>query len=133
MAGNTPAGGLEKVRLDKWLWAARFYKTRSAATDAVAGGKIEVNGDTPKPAKTIQAGDTIRVRLGPFEHIVVVTGVAERRGSAAQAATLFEETAASVAARERHAEMLRLAPNLEFDQGKPNKKDRRALDKLRGR
>lgn len=132
MAGKA-ADALEKVRLDKWLWAARFYKTRSAATEAVTGGKVEVNGEHPKPAKTIQHGDEIRVRLGPFEHILKVTGLAERRGSATQAATLFEETAASLAARERHAEMLRLAPNMEFDEGKPNKKDRRALEKLRGK
>jgi ribosome-associated heat shock protein Hsp15 len=133
MAGLQSDGSLEKVRLDKWLWAARFYKTRSAATDAVAGGKVEVNGEHPKPAKTVQAGDEVRVRLGPFEHILQVTAVAERRGTAAQAARLFQETAASLAMRERHAEQLRLAPNLEFEQGKPNKKDRRALDKLRGR
>ncbi|MES2305543.1 MAG: S4 domain-containing protein [Gemmatimonadota bacterium] len=133
MAGKGSEESATKVRLDKWLWAARFYKTRSAATEAVAGGKVEVNGEHPKPAKTIQRGDLIRVRLGPFEHIVQVTGLAERRGSATQAAALFEETVASVAARARHAEMLRLAPAMEFDEGKPSKKDRRALDKLRGR
>jgi len=133
MAGSQPDAGPERARLDKWLWAARFFKTRSAATEAVAGGKVEVNGEHPKPARMVQPGNEIRVRLGPFEHIVVVTAVAERRGTAAQAARLFQETPASLAARERHAELLRLAPNLEFDQGKPNKKDRRALDKLRGR
>ncbi|MEO5799194.1 MAG: S4 domain-containing protein [Gemmatimonadales bacterium] len=133
MAGKGSEATEAKVRLDKWLWAARFYKTRSAATEAVAGGKIEVNGEHPKPSKTVQPGDEIRVRLGPFEHILNVTGVAERRGSATQAAALFEETAASLAARARHAEMLRLAPAMEFEEGKPSKKDRRALDKLRGR
>ena len=133
MAGTQSDSSPEKVRLDKWLWAARFYKTRSAATDAVAGGRVEVNGEHPKPAKTVQAGDEVRVRMGPFEHILQVTAVAERRGTVAQAARLFQETPASLAARERHAEQLRLAPNLEFEQGKPNKKDRRALDKLRGR
>ena len=133
MAGAQPDGGPGKVRLDKWLWAARFFKTRSAATDAVAGGKVEVNGEHPRPAKTVQAGDEVRVRLGPMEHILTVTAVAERRGTTALAARLFQETPASLAARARQAEQLRLAPNLEFEQGKPNKKDRRALDKLRGR
>lgn len=133
MAGATPSGSSTKVRLDKWLWAARFYKTRSAATEAVAGGKVEVNGEHPKPAKTVQAGDEVRLRVGPFEHILHVTAVAERRGTVAQAAALFEETMASLAARARHAEMLRLAPNLEFEDGKPSKKDRRALNRLRGR
>lgn len=133
MAGSQPDASPGRARLDKWLWAARFFKTRSAATEAVIGGKVEVNGEHPKPARMVQAGTEIRLRLGPYEHVLVVTDVAERRGTAAQAAKLFQETAASLAARERHAEQLRLAPNLEFEQGKPNKKDRRALDKLRGR
>jgi ribosome-associated heat shock protein Hsp15 len=133
MAGSQPDSGSDRARLDKWLWAARFFKTRSAATEAVIGGKVEVNGEHPKPAKLVQVGAEIRLRAGPFEHILIVTAVAERRGTAAQAARLFQETPASLAARERHAELLRLAPNLEFEQGKPNKKDRRALDKLRGR
>ncbi|MES2124154.1 MAG: RNA-binding S4 domain-containing protein [Gemmatimonadota bacterium] len=133
MPGADAARPSGKTRLDKWLWAARFYKTRSAATEAVQGGKIEVNGERPKPARTIQPGDEIRIRLGPFEHILHVTALADRRGSAAQAATLYLETEASRVARERHAEVLRLAPSLEFDRGRPGKKDRRALDKLRGR
>lgn len=121
------------VRLDKWLWAARFFKTRSAATEAVSGGKIEVNGDSAKPARAIGPGDTVVVRLSPYRWELKVTGVADRRGTAAQAAKLYHETSASLAAREHHAEMLRLAPNLEFEEGKPSKKDRRALAKLRGR
>ena len=87
------------VRLDKWLWAARFYKTRSAATDAVLGGKVDVNGDSAKPARTVRAGDTIVVRVAPYRYEVAVTGVGERRGTAAQAAELYQETQASVAAR----------------------------------
>lgn len=122
-----------KVRLDKWLWAARFYKTRSAATDAVNGGKIEVNGEGAKPARPVQPGDTIRIRLAPYEQIVKVTGLAERRGSAAVAAGLYRETDASRAARERLREQLRMAPNLEFTAGKPSKKDRRAFEKFRGK
>jgi ribosome-associated heat shock protein Hsp15 len=123
----------DTVRLDKWLWAARFFKTRSAATEAVAGGKVEVNDQRPKPAHPVRSGDTIRVRLPPFEHIVVVTGMAERRGSAAAAAALFQETDASLAARERLREQHRLAPSLQFTEGKPSKKERRAYEKVRGR
>ena len=123
----------QKVRLDKWLWAARFFKTRSAATDAVHGGKIDVNGEGAKPARPVQPGDTIRIRLAPYEYIVVLTGLADRRGSAAIAAGLYQETAASRAARERLHEQLRLAPNLEFTAGKPTKKDRRAFEKFRGK
>jgi ribosome-associated heat shock protein Hsp15 len=119
------------VRLDKWLWAARFYKTRTAASEAVAGGKVELNGETAKPARQVTPGDTIRVRIAPFEHIVVVTGLGERRGSAKEAALLFEETEPSRAAREAKAQQLRDAPLLRFDAGKPSKKDRRALDRFR--
>lgn len=122
-----------KVRLDKWLWAARFFKTRSAATEAVAGGKVEVNGDAAKPARLVGPGDTVRLRLSPYEWILEVTGTAERRGSAEQAATLYAETEASRVARERTAETLRHAPSLEFDRGRPSKKDRRTYDRLRGR
>ncbi|MGH7593651.1 MAG: RNA-binding S4 domain-containing protein [Gemmatimonadales bacterium] len=123
----------DTVRLDKWLWAARFFKTRSTATEAVHGGKVEVNGQRPKPAHLVRFGDTIRLRLAPYDHVVVVTGIAERRGSAAAAAALFQETAASLAARERLREQLRLAPSPEFTAGKPTKQDRRALEKVRGR
>ena len=121
------------VRLDKWLWAARFYKTRSAATDAVLGGKVDVNGDGAKPARTVRAGDTIVVRVAPYRFEVVVTGVGERRGTAAQAAELYQETQASAAARALLADQLRLAPSLEFSEGRPSKKDRRTIEKLRGR
>jgi ribosome-associated heat shock protein Hsp15 len=122
---------MTSVRLDKWLWAARFYKTRSAATEAVLGGKVEVNGDGAKPARSVSPGDTIRVRIAPHEWTVVVTALAERRGSAAQAALLFEETEESRTGRERRAQQLRDAPLLRFDQGKPSKQDRRTIRKLR--
>ncbi|MEZ4377352.1 MAG: RNA-binding S4 domain-containing protein [Gemmatimonadales bacterium] len=121
------------VRLDKWLWAARFYKTRTAATEAVHGGKVEVNGESAKPARAVVPGDTITVRIPPFTTTLVVTGLAERRGSAAVAAGLYEETAESREARTRHAQLLRDAPLLRFDEGKPSKRDRRRLDRLRGR
>jgi ribosome-associated heat shock protein Hsp15 len=79
----------ERVRLDKWLWAARFFKTRSLATDAVTGGKVEVNGDHAKPAKAIKPGDEVRLRLGPYEHVLIVRALADRRGSATIAQALY--------------------------------------------
>jgi ribosome-associated heat shock protein Hsp15 len=118
-----------RVRLDKWLWAARFFKTRSLATDAVAGGKVEVNGDRAKPAKAVGPGDEIRLRLGPYEHVVIVRGIAERRGSAEIAQALYEETEASRAERERLSAQLRMAPAafVYEEKGRPTKKDRRDL------
>jgi len=125
--------GTEKVRVDKWLWAARFFKTRSLAVDAIAGGKVLVGGDRIKPAKMIQAGDELSVRLGPYEHVVIVRGVSERRGPATVAATLYEETEASLAARQKLAEQLRMAPAAFVfeEKGRPTKKDRRDIERLR--
>ena len=122
----------EKVRVDKWLWAARFFKTRSLATEAVDGGKVDVNGARVKPAKLVGPGDEVRVRVGPQLFVVRVTDTAERRGSAEVAATLYEETEASRAARERVREQARLSP-VTFDEGKPDKRDRRDARKYKGR
>ncbi len=121
------------VRLDKWLWAARFFKSRSAATTAVAGGKATVNGVVAKPAHTVRQGDMVGLRLGPVRWELAVTDIAERRGTTAQAAALYQETPASLAARSLLAEQLRLAPTLEFSEGRPSKKERRTWQKLRGR
>ena len=120
------------VRVDKWLWAARFFKTRSLATDAVAGGKVEVNGERAKPAKSVKPGDEIRLRLSPYEHILIVRGIAERRGPASVAQGLYEETEASAAERRRLAEQLRMSPAAFVfeDRGRPTKKDRRELTKF---
>ena len=122
-----------RVRVDKWLWAARFFKTRSLAADAVAAGKVEVNGERVKPAKLLQLGDEVRVRLGPYEHVVHVRGVSERRGPASVAVTLYEESAASVAARAKLAEQLRMAPAafVYEEKGRPTKRDRREIDRFR--
>ena len=119
------------ARLDKWLWAARFFKTRSLAADAVEGGKVEVNGEKPKRSRMVRPGDRIRVRLGPFEHRITVLAVAHRRGSAATAASLFLEDAESRAARDRLAEQHRLAARLHAGEsrGRPSKKARRDLDR----
>src|SRR5689334_16677190 len=127
---STPAG---RVRIDKWLWAARFFKTRSLAAEAVTAGKVEVNDEHVKPAKLIQLGDSISVRLGPFLHVVHVRGLSERRGPATVATTLYEETAESLAARARLAEQLRMAPAafVYEDKGRPTKRDRREIDRFR--
>ncbi len=125
----------ERVRIDKWLWAARFFKTRSLASEAVAGGKVEVNGERAKPAKLVRLGDEVRCRQGPYEHVLVVTGLAERRGTASAAAALYQERPESRAARERVAEQLRLGASAwSYDEkGRPTKRDRRELDRFRRR
>jgi ribosome-associated heat shock protein Hsp15 len=122
------------VRIDKWLWAARFYKTRGAATEAVVGGRVRVNGERIKPAKDVQAGDVVELRIGDVRWTLVVDGVAEKRGPAAVAATLYRETDESRAERERRAQERRLAgvdartANLG---ARPTKQERRRLDALR--
>ena len=93
----------DKTRVDKWLWAARFFKTRSLAAEAVAGGKVQVNGERVKRAKPLQIGDEIRIRMGPYEHRIMVRQLSSQRGPAARAAELYEETPESVAAREAMA------------------------------
>ena len=121
---DRPTGddGDDRVRLDKWLWAARFFKTRSLAADAIAGGKVQLNDERVKRAKGVQPGDRVRVRLGPYEHEVVVRALSERRGPASEAATLYEETPASVAARERLAVQLRsVTHDYSFEKGRPSK------------
>ena len=123
-----------RVRLDKWLWAARFFKTRALAAEAVEGGKVQVNGERPKRARPLQLGDQVRIRLGPYEHTVAVRALSARRGPAARAAELYEETAASRTAREALAIQLKsLHAVFGPDKGKPTKKDRREIDRLRGR
>jgi ribosome-associated heat shock protein Hsp15 len=119
----------DRVRLDKWLWAARFFKTRSQASEAVDGGKVELNGGRAKPAKEVRVGDELRIRLGPYEHHVVVRGLSDKRGPASVAQALFEETAESIAAREKLREDHRLAPALFVyeEKGRPRNKARRAL------
>ena len=123
-----------RVRLDKWLWAARFFKTRALAAEAVEGGKIEVNGDRPKRARPVQLGDEIRIRLGPYEHIVLVQALSDRRGPASHAATLYQETDASRTRREELAIQLKsLHAVFGPEKGRPTKKDRRQIERLKGR
>ncbi len=124
-----------RVRLDKWLWAARFFKTRSLAADAVSGGKVTMRGDRVKPARPLQVGDEIAIRLGPYEHVVSVRALSARRGPATVAATLYEETPESLAARTRLAEQLKMAPAalVYEEKGRPTKRDRRDIEKWRKR
>jgi ribosome-associated heat shock protein Hsp15 len=123
-----------RVRLDKWLWAARFFKTRALAAAAVEGGKVQVNGDRPKRARPLQVGDEIRVRLGPYEHAITVRALSARRGPASEAAGLYEEAAASRAAREALAIQLKsLHAAFGPDKGRPTKKDRREIQRLKGK
>lgn len=119
----------EDLRIDKWLWAARFYKTRSAAAEAVRGGQVEVNGARVKPSRTLAPGDVVRVRRGPLEQQVTVLQLSRQRGPASAAAALYAELPESLAARERLAEQLRLEARsgLRAPPGRPTKKDRRAL------
>lgn len=122
-----------KVRLDKWLWAARFFKTRALAAEAIEGGKVEVGGARVKRAKLVQVGDSIRLRLGPYEHVVNVLDLSERRGPAPVAATLFAETTESKKIREElQLRMKAATPQFGYDSGKPTKKQRRDIERLRG-
>ena len=121
------------VRLDKWLWASRFYKTRAAAAQAIAAGKVEVNGAKPKRARPLHVGDQVRIRRSPYEFRVTVRVLSEQRKQAAQAATLYEEDPGGKAARERLSQQLRIAPTPGYEgKGRPTKRDRRELERLRG-
>lgn len=122
-----------KIRLDKWLWAARFFKTRALAAEAIDGGKVDVNGERAKRAKLVGAGDNIRLRNGPLEWQLAVVDIAERRGSAQIAQGLYAETEESRKRREAVAEGLRSMPTVfAFGDSRPGKRDRRAIRKLKG-
>ena len=124
----------EKTRLDKWLWAARFFKTRALAAEAIDGGKVDVNGEHAKRARLIGVGDRIEIRRPPFTHAITVLGVDDMRGSASIAATLYAESDASRTARDILAAQLKaLGPAMFRDKGKPSKQDRRNIDRARGR
>ncbi len=121
---------METQRLDKWLWAARLFKTRTLAATAVSGGRVHLNEQRAKPAKAIRVGDALRVQRGDETLVVTVQALAERRGPAVEAATLYSETPASVAAREARANARREGTGL--DRGRrPDKQQRRQLARLR--
>jgi ribosome-associated heat shock protein Hsp15 len=116
------------VRLDKWLWAARFFKTRSLAQQAVAGGRVQLNGDRTKPAHEVKAADTVVVRVGDWRWEVKVRALSERRGPAQEARKLYEETEASRAERERRGDLRRWGTEPAAAlKGRPTKRDRRRL------
>ena len=119
----------KRLRIDKWLWAARFYKTRALAAAAVEGGKAQVNGERVKPAKLLRAGDSLIVRNGPFEWDITVLALSERRGPAAEAAKLYRESADSRKAREEKAALIKAErqSNPVFVKGRPTKKARRQI------
>ena len=131
---KTPASeGTNKVRLDKWLWAARFYKTRSLSSEEIDKGRVKVNGTAVKPAREVKAGDVVELRIGHEQRTVVVRGLSGVRGPAPVAALLFEETPESLRQRQDAAEMRRLAPEPAHSQplGRPTKRDRRHIEGLR--
>mgnify|MGYP000007542816 CR=1 FL=1 len=122
-----------RVRLDKWLWAARFFKHRTQATEAVDGGKIQLNEVRVKPARDVKIGDRIDIQIAETHYCVIVKGIADKRGSAAIAQTLYEETADSVAAREALREQRKLAATPGSDlHGRPTKRDRRQIGRMMG-
>jgi len=123
---NTPT---DDIRLDKWLWAARFFKTRSLATQEIGKGRVQVNGQGAKPSRDVHVGDRIDLRQGAIVRTVLVRGISGSRGPAPVAQALYEETAESIARREESAHRQRQAPEpaLAIEQGRPTKRDRRQL------
>jgi ribosome-associated heat shock protein Hsp15 len=125
---------MERLRIDKWLWAARFFKTRSLATDEIDKGRVSINGLEAKPAREVKAGDTVAVRREGVTRTVVVKGVSDTRGPAPVAQQLYEETAESLQERQKAAEQRRYArePALSIEHGRPTKRGRRELDEAKG-
>ena len=121
------------VRIDKWLWAARFFKARAMAARACELGRIESNGQSAKPAREVRVGDLLRVKNDSGEFQVEVQGLSEMRGPAAVAQTLYRETDASREARLKLAEERKAMPRIEAREGRPSKRDRREVNRLRGR
>lgn len=122
----------DKVRIDKWLWAARFFKTRSMAAQAVSGGKVHVNGARIKPARMVQPGEELRIRRGEVEFTVVVQAVSDKRRPAKEAQLLYEETETSIRQRENIREQKRLesADRMYGPMKRPDKRDRRKIRKF---
>ena len=118
---------MERLRIDKWLWAARFYKTRSLASEEIDKGRVHVNGVAVKPARELKPGDTVQMRSNAINRTITVLAISDKRGSAPVAALLFAETPESIAQRAIAAEQRRLAPEpaLSLTQGRPTKRDRR--------
>jgi ribosome-associated heat shock protein Hsp15 len=123
----------DRLRIDKWLWAARFFKTRSLAAQAVEGGRVRLNGARVKPAKDVQPGDEVAVHIGELEWVVAVRALSARRGPAEAARKLYDERAESRAKRQALIEVRKLEPDPGFGlRGRPTKRDRRMLRKVTG-
>ena len=121
---------MDKVRIDKWLWAARFYKTRGLANDEIDKGRVRINDVEVKPAKEVKVGDSVALRQGPLTRTLVVLGISDKRGGAPQAQLLYEETEASLNLRNQLAEKRLLEPANSLEHGRPTKRDRRSIDKV---
>lgn len=121
------------MRIDKWLWAARFFKTRSLASRSCELGRIEVNGQPAKPAREVHVGDTLRVKNDSGDFVIEVLGLSEMRGPAAVAQALYRETAASREARALIAAQKKAMPSFDFPEGRPSKKDRRDMERWKRR
>jgi ribosome-associated heat shock protein Hsp15 len=123
---------MDSLRIDKWLWAARFYKTRSLAADEIGKNRVQVNGQDAKASREVKAGDRVRLRQGQVERDVLVRGVSAVRGPAPVAQLLYEETPESVQRREAAAQQRRLAaePAHSIEQGRPTKRDRRQIERM---
>ncbi len=123
----------ETLRIDKWLWCARFFKTRSLAADEIAKNRVSVNGQTVKASREVRLGDMVALRQGPVPRTVRVLGIRATRGPAPIAQQMYEETAESLLAREQVAEQRRLAPEpaASLQEGRPTKRDRRNLEQVR--
>jgi ribosome-associated heat shock protein Hsp15 len=120
-----------QCRIDKWLWAARFFKTRSLAADAVSGGKVALNGARPKPSRIVRPGDRLDIRRGSYEWSIIVKGTSNYRGPASDAAALYEETEESITKRQAAMAQLKLErPGDFYSPRRPSKKDRRAIAKF---
>ncbi len=123
---------MEGVRLDRWLWAARFFKTRALAVKAVEGGKVHLNGSRAKRSKTVKPGDGLAIRKGIYEYYIEIREISDRRGSATVAQELYVESEESIERRNQVREQLKTAPTPGFDgHGRPTKKERRMLDRMK--
>ena len=124
---------MDRLRIDKWLWAARFFKTRSLAAEEIGKNRIQVNGDVAKASREVKVGDAVTIRLGALNRIVLVRGISGQRGPSSIAQQLYEETPESLAAQAAAREQRRMGsePALSIEQGRPTKRDRRELDGAR--
>ena len=126
---------MDKLRIDKWLWAARFYKTRSLAVEEIDKGRVRINDQEAKPSREVKSGDTVALRQGPVVRTLVVRGISSQRGPAPVAQQLYEETEESLALKAQTAEQRHFTsePASSLEHGRPTKRDRRSLDKAQGK